>query len=150
MKPWPGHLPITRLVVFTILNRAAVHESDFSDDERMLCTACEFWAAVAAGELSDHLGSQPAARLRTAGIALRSLGAEASPRHIFTALDELRNLRPGVQCDEAIVHLARQLQATDESIDELLGLFATRCLSVMEPFGLTPVNTHHLIARRLQ
>jgi len=133
MKPWTGHLPITRIVVFSILNRATTDESDFSRDERVLCTACEFWAAVSTDELHAHLGSQPQDRLRAAAFALNSLGAVVLAQAILAGLRELRKLNSQKHRDEYVAGLQQRLRATEESVDVLIGLFAERCISVPPP-----------------
>ena len=142
MKHWPGHLPITCMALFSILKRAAMDECDFSRDERVLFTTCEFWAAVSASELRTHLGSRPAERLRTAGISLTSVGAVGLAQVVFAGIDELRNMTTADRRDEYIAKLEHQLQLTEDSVDVLIGLMAQRCLSVGTPIRQAAVNAH--------
>jgi hypothetical protein len=143
MKNWPGHLPITCMVLFSILKRATTEECEFSRDERVLVTACEFWAAVSASELRAHLGSQPTERLRAAGIALGSLGAVALVQTVFAGIDELMNLKTRECRDECVDRLEHRLQLTEDSVDVLIGLMAHRCLSVV------PIERHTAVGAML-
>ena len=57
MDAWRGHLPITSRMLLRILSKAAAGKSEFSRAERILYTACEFWAAAAARSIAAHLGA---------------------------------------------------------------------------------------------
>ncbi len=142
MKRWPGHLPITSVVLFSILKRVETVQCEFSRDERVLCTACEFWAAVSAGELHAHLGSQPERVLRAAGIALKSLGAVILAQAVLAGIDGLRNMNSRERYHEYIARLEHQLQSTDESVDVLIGLFAERCISASLLIRRATVDPH--------
>ena len=117
-------------------------ESDFSRDERVLFTACEFWAAVSASELRAHLGSQPAERLRSAGLALTTVGAVSLAKAVFIGIDALKNVSSQERRDAYIAHLEQQLQMTDDSVDVLIGLMAQRCISVAVPIRQSAVEMH--------
>jgi hypothetical protein len=111
MTSWYGHLPVTSIALFSILSRLATDDCDFSRDERVLFTACEYWAAVSATDLRSHLGRRPAGRLRAAGF------------------EELNHMDSQELYDEYIARLEQQLQVTDDSVDVLIGLMAQHCIS---------------------
>lgn len=133
MTRWSGHLPITRVALFSIVVRAAADECEFSRDERLLFVASEFWAAVSANELRAHLGSQALERLRTAGIAMGSLGAVDLANTIFEGVDELSAMNSRKQRSAYLERLEHQLQTTQDSVDVLIALISQRCLSVAMP-----------------
>jgi hypothetical protein len=130
------------VALFSILKRAATEEHEFSRNERVLVTACEFWAAVSAGELRAHLGLQPSNRLQQAGMALTSLGAVVLAQAIFEGIDELKNKNSQDRLDEHIARLEHQLQMTDDPVDQLIGLLAQRCISDMMPIRQAAVEGH--------
>ena len=146
MENWRGHLPITCMALFSIVGKAANEDSEFSLEEWILFTACEFWAAVSSGELRAHLDAKPADGLRSAGLAMASCGAERIARSIFAALDELRNTNTHQGRDAFIARLEIDLQGTQDPMDALLGQMAQRCIAG-SPLGgrvaaVSPTTSH--------
>ena len=102
---------------FRFYKRAAAGECEFSRDERVLFSANEFRAAVSESEFRPYPGSHAADRLRTAGIALSSLGTVDFARGDFEGIDELWNARTRDQCDEFLARLEQQPQMTENPVD---------------------------------
>jgi hypothetical protein len=136
LASWTGHSPITTKVLMSLFERAAVGDYDFSQDERALYLASEFWAATVANELSGHLGADPISRLQGAGLAFLKIGATALSHSIFKGIDELRRASIGTSFDECVGKMERGLQMTLDPVDLLLAQFAEHCAAL-------PIEARH-------
>jgi len=127
MKPWRGHLPITSVVMLSILNRAAARQMEFSRVERVFYLACEFWAAVNARELAAHLDLDAADPLHDARLAFSAIGAERVVKVLRQAdmHGGARAKRGRLQC---IAATEDELLRISDSVDVLIAQFARRYL----------------------
>jgi hypothetical protein len=104
----------------------------FSREERLLCVACEFWAAVNAGELEAHLDSNIGDRLRDARFAFSEIGAE----HVVNTLHQTAIAAAGMQASgerrRRIADIQERLLRVADPVDELIARFAWRYLSEMQ------------------
>ena len=73
---WQGHSRVTSIALLSLLSRAVAGQTEFSRAERLLCAACEFWAAVNTRELDAYLGSEIGDPLRDARFAFSAIGAK--------------------------------------------------------------------------
>ena len=71
---WPGHRPATSEVLQGLFERASVGGNHFTRAERMLATACEFWAAAKNRTLREHLGETAVGQLRAAEESFSAIG----------------------------------------------------------------------------
>lgn len=71
--PWRGHRKTTSAVLVTILERTAQRHAVFSDDDRVLVSVCEFWAAARTGTLREHLGDVAAFRIHALPVRYRKV-----------------------------------------------------------------------------
>jgi hypothetical protein len=126
---WHGHFPVTCVALLPLLTRAAAGHTEFSRAERLLCVACEFWAAVNACELDAHLDSNASDRLRDARFAFSEIGAE----HVVNALHQTAIDPAGAPSNGArrqrIADIEERLLRVPDPVDMLIARFAWRYLS---------------------
>jgi hypothetical protein len=125
VSTWCGHSPIAHEVLLSILLRAAVGDQDFTREERILYTACEFWAAIHARSIVTHLGSKARDNLRDAAVAFSSIGAT----HVASLLDAVHRDRASAPKTERLLHglaiLENELPYTLDLVDHLIASYAT-------------------------
>ena len=135
---WHGHFPVTCVALLPLLTRAAAGHTEFSRAERLLCVACEFWAAVNACELDAHLDSNAGDRLRDARFAFSEIGAE----HVVNALHQTAIDSAGAPSNGArrqrIADIEEQLLRVPDPVDMLIARFAWRYLSAQRTVEPAP------------
>jgi hypothetical protein len=123
---WHGHFPVTYAALLPLLTRASAGQIGFSRAERLLCVACEFWAAVNAGELETHLDSNVSDRLRDARFAFSEIGAE----HVVNALHQtaiaIAGTRSTGERHRRIADVEERLLRVPDPVDVLIARFAWR------------------------
>jgi len=124
LDAWHGHLRVTYLRLLPILTRAALGDSEFSRAERILYTACEFWAAIAARTLVSHLGSQVDDKLQSAATAFSEIGAMDVADALNRARDDLASGITKQQSRERLHALEDELRMTTDTVDQLIAHFA--------------------------
>ena len=126
---WHGHFPVTYAALLPLLTRAAAGQMGFSRDERLLCVACEFWAAVNAGELDAHLEFNVSDRLRDARFAFSEIGAE----HVVNTLHQTALAAAGMRSSgerrRRVADIQERLLRVADPVDALIARFAWRYLS---------------------
>jgi hypothetical protein len=126
ISPWGGHLPITSEMLLPILQRAASGANDFTYAERILYTACEFRAAVAARTIVTHLGSETRDNLHNAILAFTALGALRFASALSAALCALTDTPTKRHLYRRLRALENDLIDSKESIDHLIADFAEK------------------------
>jgi hypothetical protein len=125
---WHGHFPVTYIALLSLLSRAAAGHREFSRVERLLCVACEFWAAVNARELDAYLDSNMNDRLRDARFAFSEIGAE----HVVHALHQTPIADAGPRWirehSKRIADIEERLVQAPDPVDTLIARFAWRYL----------------------
>jgi hypothetical protein len=122
---WCGHSPIAHEVLLSILLRAAVGDQDFTRDERILYTACEFWAAIQARSIVAHLGSTARDNLRNAAEAFSAIGAT----NVASLLNAVHRDPASAPTTERLLQglaaLENELPDTLDPVDHLIAGYAT-------------------------
>ena len=126
---WHGHFPVTCAALLSLFTRAAAGQMEFSRVERLLCVACEFWAAVNACELDAHLDSNVSDRLRDARFAFAEIGAEHVVNALHqTAIAPVETRSNGIR-RRRIADMEERLLRVPDRVDELIARFAWRYLN---------------------
>jgi hypothetical protein len=127
---WPGHSQVTSVALLSLLNRAVAGQTEFSRAERLLCVACEFWAAVNARELAAHLSSEAGDPLRDARFAFSAIGAEYVVKTLHQAAVGAAGAgaRGARLRRQRIADIEDQLLHVPDPVDILIGRFAWRYL----------------------
>jgi hypothetical protein len=124
MDAWRGHLPITSRMLLRILSKAAAGKNEFSRAERILYTACEFWAATAARSIAAHLGAEVVDNLENAIFAFSRIGAGHVENTLIVFLRDLANPPTKRRYLERLAALEEDLLKTKDPVDRLIARFA--------------------------
>jgi hypothetical protein len=121
----PGPFPVVSMVLVALSKKKVdAPEAEFSAEERILLTSCEFWAAAAARTLPDHLAADPERRLREAQAAFTALGGAAIARALKLAVRCVSDAEPRPWGAEQCRILEERLLAYADQVDALVGKFA--------------------------
>jgi hypothetical protein len=126
---WHGHFPVTHTALLSLLNRAAAGHMEFSRVERLLCVACEFWAAVNACELDAYLDSNTSDRLRDARFAFSEIGAEHVVHALHQTAIDAAGPRSIGERSKRIADIEERLLRVPDPVDMLIARFAWRYLN---------------------
>jgi hypothetical protein len=124
MTRWHGHTTKTSAALVAILSDAQSGSTRFSYAERVLCTACEFWAAAMNHTLAEHLGSSAEAVLRDAEEAFAAMGLSSVVTILAKGRSCLTTTEPPVPARQIAAHLQTALNRLEEPVDERIGQYA--------------------------
>jgi len=111
-------------VLLSILLRAAAGDRDFTRDERILYTVCEFWAAVQARSIVTHLGPRVGENLRNAAAAFSAIGARHAGSLLNAAHHELATAPPTERLLRDLAALESDFSKTLDPVDRLIAGYA--------------------------
>jgi hypothetical protein len=114
----------TREALLALFMRARAGGEDFSRAERVLCTACEFWAAANNRTLSQHLGNEADAKLRMAEESFAAIGLASIATILHVARVNFTSADHPVRLHKVAAGIEKSLARADEPVDELIEHFA--------------------------
>jgi len=123
-QAWNGHLPVTRARLTSILERVVHGAAQFTLAERVLVTACEFWALAMAGELHTQSEKTIMGKLRFAAMVYESIGADGVASALATAHGDLARMQAKLQRKQRLQQLEAELLGAAQAMDALLARFA--------------------------
>jgi hypothetical protein len=123
MNGWGGHRRATSEALFAVLLKAA-GGGEFSRAERVLFTACEFWAAVNNRSLRQHLSDSAIARLQDAEESFETIGLVSVAALLRSGRISLTGASPPVPLRRVAATIEETLTRTAEPVDELIADFA--------------------------
>jgi len=121
---WTGHWRLTNDALMAIMLKAHVGCTQFSRGERVLFTACEFWAAARHKELGPFLACNIARKLQNAEMAFATIGCVRIPRILQDERHFATSASLVVQLKRISTRVEVSLERTDEPVDQLLAQFA--------------------------
>jgi hypothetical protein len=121
---WRGHPPATSAVLLELFERAAAGAIHFSLAERVLATACEFWAAAKNRTLSVHLGDTAIDKLQAAEVSFAAIGLVNIVPILLLGRIDLTRPNPPVSLHIVAGRIEDALSRTAEPVDELIAEFA--------------------------
>jgi hypothetical protein len=124
MTAWDGHYDVTARILDGLYERAVEDGAAYSNDERTLFGACEFWAAARHRLLSEHLREAAPLKLRAAQLAFHRIGAARAAQAIHVARIEIMALAGLPALDLPLARLEATLAQIDEPVDDLIARFA--------------------------
>ncbi len=124
MTRWRGHIPRTSAALFAILSDAQTGGTRFSYAERVLYTACEFWAAAMNGTLVEHFGSTAEAILRNAEESFAAMGLSSVETLLAKARSHLATTASAHPARQLAADLQTALHRLEEPVDQLIGRYA--------------------------
>ena len=124
MTDWNGHLPATTTALLAVLTRASSTPHTVSQYDRVIFTACEFWASTRHRGLLAYLSEDAIARLSAAESAFRAIGAHKAAAILQRAHSALAPRDPLVSLQNVCTLVEVALAQSDEPVDQLLADFA--------------------------
>jgi hypothetical protein len=121
---WTGHMPATRARLTSILERVVQGDARFTLAERVLVTACEFWALAMAGELHSQTELRAIGKLRFASTVYDAIGARCVADELRIAHGDMARLQTRLQRKSRLKLLEARLRVSAEPVDKLLAHLA--------------------------
>ena len=121
---WEGHKPATSAELLNVITTATTGSTKLSQSDRVLFTACEFWASVSNGTLMTQLAEDAASQLRAAEIAFTVVGLSNAARIVHRARLDLIEPNAPVPLTQIVENMENALADNDESVDQVLADFA--------------------------
>ena len=121
---WEGHQPATSAALLDVITTAATNSREISRSDRVLFTACEFWASARNGSLLAQLADDSSAQLRAAEVAFTVIGLTRTAGIVHHARQELADQTMPVPLALVVHNLEAALAASDEPVDRMIAEFA--------------------------
>ena len=123
---WEGHKPATSAVLLDVITTATTGSAKVSRADRVLFTACEFWASARNGSLLVQLSDDPVTQLRAAEAAFTVIGLKKAAGIVQRARMDMMKSSPPVPLQVVTDNLERELAALDEPVDQMIADFANK------------------------
>src|ERR1700736_1870727 len=93
---WKGHKPATSALLLDVITTAATGSAKVSRADRVLFTACEFWASARDGSLPAQLSDDPETQLRAAEAAFTVIELTKAAGIVQRGLRQMMKTSPPV------------------------------------------------------
>ena len=123
---WDGHAPATSEVLLDVITTATTGSAKVSRADRILFTACEFWAAARNRTCISQLSEDAADQLTAAETAFNVIGLVKSANILRTSRIALTDLQPRRSVQEVAEYLETALAEVDEPVDEMIADYAKK------------------------
>jgi hypothetical protein len=124
MPNWEGHKPATSAVLIDLITTAHSGRVRFSRSERVLFTACEFWAAARNRSLLGLLSEDAESQLQAAEESFTAMGLAKSALVLRRGREKLMKNDPPVTLRRLAENIETALADIDEPVDEVIAGFA--------------------------
>jgi hypothetical protein len=121
---WQGHEPATSAALIDVLTTATTGSARVSRSDRILFTACEFWASARNHVLSEQLSDDAVAQLESAEASFGIIGLVKSATILRNARRDLTEVDPPVPLADVARAIERSLADVDEPVDQMIAQFA--------------------------
>ncbi len=125
-RDWEGHKPATSALLLDVITTAATGSAKVSRADRVLFTACEFWASARNGSLLSQLSDSPVAQLRAAEAAFTVIGLKEAAAIVQRGRMEMMKTTPPVPLRVVTDSIEREMATLDEPVDQMIADFANR------------------------
>jgi len=125
MPNWDGHRPATSAVLIDLITTAHSGRVRFSRSERVLFTACEFWAAARNRSLLGLLSDDAESQLRAAEESFTAMGLTKSALILRSGRMSLMQSDPPATLEQVAENIERALGDIEEPVDEVIAGFAS-------------------------
>lgn len=123
---WSGHKPATSAVLLDVITTAATGSAQVSRADRVLFTACEFWASARNGSLLGQLSDEPLTQLRAAEAAFTVIGLRKAAGIVQRGRMALMKTSPPVSLKVVADSIEGELATLDEPVDQMIADFANK------------------------
>jgi hypothetical protein len=124
MPKWEGHRPATSAVLIDLITTAHSGRVRFSRSERVLFTACEFWAAARNRSLLGLLRDDAESQLQGAEESFTVMGLTKSALILRSGRMNLLESDPPATLEDVAEDIERALSDIEEPVDEIIAGFA--------------------------
>ena len=126
MRDWSGHEHDTSALLLDVLTTATTGSAKISRADRVLFTACEFWAAARNGSLTDQLRGDPLAGLRAAEAAFNVIGLTKATRVLHHGRMALTENPSPASLKIVVEFIEASLADLNEPVDRIIAEYAGR------------------------
>ena len=133
MAEWKGHMAATRGALLAAMGRATAAPETISQSDRVLFTACEFWASAMNDGLFSRLRLDAIAQLEAASAAFHVIGVHKVEAVLQRGQTALTSRGPLVSLQQVCESMQMELATMDEPVDRLLAEFAALHDSKSDP-----------------
>jgi hypothetical protein len=123
-QDWEGHKPVTSALLLDVITTAATGSAKVSRADRVLFTACEFWASARNSSLLSQLSDDPVTQLRAAEAAFTVIGLKKAAGIVQRARMDMMKTSPPVPLEAVTNSLEKELATLDEPVDQMIADFA--------------------------
>jgi hypothetical protein len=123
-QDWEGHKPATSALLLDVITTATTGSAKVSRADRVLFTACEFWASARNGSLLSQLSDDPVTQLRAAEAAFTVIGLKKAAGIVQRARMDMMKTSPPVPLEAVTNSLEKELASLDEPVDQMIADFA--------------------------
>ena len=123
---WEGHEPATSAALLDVITDATSGSARLSRSDRVLFTACEFWAAARNSALLSQLSENALSQLRAAEIAFTAIGLTKAANILHRARIELTELDTPLPLRLVVEKMEKALAGSDEQVDQKIAEFANK------------------------
>jgi len=123
---WEGHKPATSAVLLDVITTATTGSAKVSRADRVLFTACEFWASARNGSLLSQLSEDPVTQLRAAEAAFTVIGLTKAASIVQGGRMAMMRTSPPVPLEVVTGNLEKELATLDEPVDQMIADFANK------------------------
>jgi hypothetical protein len=125
-QDWGGHKPATSALLLDVITTATTGSAKVSRADRVLFTACEFWASARNGTLLGQLSDDPVTQLRAAEAAFTVIGLRKAASIVQSGRLEMMKTSPPVPLKVVTDAIERELATLDEPVDQMIADFANK------------------------
>ena len=125
-QDWEGHKPATSALLLDVITTAATGSAKVSRADRVLFTACEFWASARNGSLLSQLSEDPVTQLRAAEAAFTVIGLKKAAGILQHGRLEMMKTSPKVSLQAVTDHIEKEFATLDEPVDQMIADFANK------------------------
>ena len=123
-QDWEGHKPATSALLLDVITTATTGSAKVSRADRVLFTACEFWASARNSSLLSQLSDDPVTQLRAAEAAFTVIGLKRAAGIVQRARMDMMKTSPPVPLEAVTNSLEKELATLDEPVDQMIADFA--------------------------
>ncbi len=123
-QDWEGHKPATSALLLDVITTATSGSAKVSRADRVLFTACEFWASARNGSLLSQLSDDAVTQLRAAEAAFTVIGLKKAAGIVQRARMDMMKTSPPVPLQAVADNLEKELATLDEPVDQMIADFA--------------------------
>jgi hypothetical protein len=122
---WEGHQPATSERLLDVMTTATTGSAKVSRSEKVLFTACEFWASARNRTLLGQLSDDAITQLRAAEASFTVIGLTQVASVLRRARVDLTEIDPPPSLRAVAEYIEKSLADSGERVDQALADFAS-------------------------